>query len=92
MSGEQRKYLAKKQCLANPWWCTCRAVWPLSSKGGNPHHDGRCPREKWAKAAEADREAPTVGMTLTAMPTAGPRTCMQGRWCVAIGRARMGGL
>jgi hypothetical protein len=69
----KNKSESKNKCMKNKWWCTCRPVWPAQ---GRPWHAMACPRDKWARAYDADPGSavhPTIGDRVTALISAGPR-------------------
>lgn len=64
---------AKNKCMKNKWWCICRPVWPAQ---GRQWHAPACPRDKWARAYDANPGSavhPTIGDRVTALSSAGPR-------------------
>jgi hypothetical protein len=70
-----------KRSKSNPWWCTCRPVWPQIS-GGNPRHVPACPREVFSQGGDAAR-MPVIGEIVTCMQGAGPRAGQRFR-CVRV--------
>ena len=70
---------AKKKSKSNPWWCTCKAVWPPNA--GRQWHQQACPRERF----ERDGELPCVGDTVVCMQSAGPRSGQTFR-CIRVAK------
>lgn len=70
---------AKKKSKSNPWWCTCKAVWPPNP--GRQWHQQACPRERF----ERDGQLPCVGDTVVCMQSSGPRAGQTFR-CIRVAK------